>query len=95
MLIQVGFWIGFPCYRLTIVSVNDSVNDLVSNTVTKLVYYPFFYVFIEALEPYLIDSLPYLDLQSVHGLPIDNIFLQFYIYIFCLGAYTNLILYYK
>jgi len=50
---------------LTTVSVSDSVNDLVndlvndsvSDTVTKLVYYPFSYVFIEALEPHLIDRV--------------------------------------
>jgi len=38
-------------------SVNDSVYDLVSDTVTKLVYYPFSYVFIEALEPHSIDRV--------------------------------------
>ena len=42
--------------------VNDSVNDLVSDTVTKLVYYPFSYAFIEALELYLIDRVLFSDL---------------------------------
>ena len=54
---------------LTTVSVSDSVNDLVndsvydsvydsvSDTVTKLVYYPFSYIFIEALEPHSIDRV--------------------------------------
>jgi len=70
--IQVGFRIGFPYYRLTTVPVNDSVYDSVSDTVTELVYYPFPYVFIEALEPHSIDRVLILFLQSVHGLSIDN-----------------------
>ena len=38
--------------------INNLVYNLVSNTVTKLVYYPFFsYIFIEALEPHLIDKV--------------------------------------
>ena len=44
-------------------SVNDSVYDSVSDTVTKLVYYPFSYVFIEALEPHSIDKVLLSDLS--------------------------------
>jgi len=44
-------------------SVNDSVYDSVSDTVTKLVYYPFSYVFIEALEPHSIDRVLLSDLS--------------------------------
>jgi len=47
---------------LTTVSVNDSVSD----TVTKLVYYPFSYVFIEALEPHSIDRVLLSDLSVRH-----------------------------
>ncbi|OCK97592.1 uncharacterized protein K441DRAFT_655444, partial [Cenococcum geophilum 1.58] len=53
--------------RLTTVSVSDSVNDSfndsVNDTVTKLVYYPFSYVFIEALEPHSIDRVLLSDLS--------------------------------
>ena len=48
---------------LTTILVSDSVNDLVSDTVTKLVYYPFSYVFIEALEPHSIDRVLLSDLS--------------------------------
>jgi len=52
---------------LTTISVSDSVNDSVynsvSDTVTKLVYYPFSHVFIEALEPHSIDRVLLSDLS--------------------------------
>jgi len=58
----------FVC--LTTVSVNDLVNDSVYDsvydTVTKLVYYPFSYIFIEALEPHSIDRVLLSDLSVRH-----------------------------